>query len=147
MARSKRLSSVAKVMQHREQDAARRVGLSAQQRDHQRLRLDELISFKTEYLGQFQSLTKGGTGANVLHDYHQFLNHLELAICQQQQCVEVADNEYESFRREWLTHKSTQKAVDKVVSRYQTQEQVAQSRREQHEIDEYSRYTRGIERD
>jgi len=131
---------VAKVMEHREQDAARRVGLSAQQRDHHRQRLDELTSFKSEYLRHFQSLAKSGIGATVLHDYHQFLSQLELAICQQQECVEVADIEYEGFRRDWLSHKSRLKAVDKVVSRYQTQEQIADSRREQHEIDEYSRY-------
>lgn len=147
MARSKRLNSVAKVMEHREQDAARCVGLSVQQQDRQRLRLEELISFRTEYLRHFQSVAKGGMGATVLHDYHQFLSQLELAICQQQECVEVADNEYEGFRREWLTHKSRLKAVDKVVSRYQTQEQMAESRREQHEVDEYSRYTSGIKKD
>lgn len=139
MTRSKRLGSVAKVMEHREQDAARRVGLSAQHRDRQRLRLQELTSFKSEYLLQFQSLIEIGMGATALHDYHQFLNQLELAINQQQQCVQVADDEYENYRCEWLAHKSRMNAIDKVVNRYQTQEQLAEDKREQHESDEYSR--------
>lgn len=140
MVRSKRLNSVSRFMQHREQNAAQSLASCSQQLERQRLCLDELISYKNQHLRSYQGVIEQRMSSTTLHDYHHFLNHLELAIGQQHQRVEIAGQEYESSKREWEIHKCKVKAVSKVVSRYQNEEKLAESRREQHETDERSQY-------
>ncbi|MCP4409101.1 MAG: flagellar export protein FliJ [Gammaproteobacteria bacterium] len=146
MVRSKRLSSVARLMQHREQDAARQLASCSQQLEGQRLRLDELISYKNQHLHSYQSVIEERMSSTTLHDYHHFLNHLELAIGQQRQRIEIADQEYESSKRAWEIHRCKVEAVGKVVSRYQNEEKIAESRREQLETDEHSQYKGFLDR-
>ncbi len=110
MVRSKRLNSVSRFMQHREQDAARSLASCSQQLERQRLHLEELISYKNQYLRSYQCVIEERMNSTCLHDYHQFLNHLELAIGQQRQRVEIADQEYESSKHEWEIHKCKVKA-------------------------------------
>lgn len=146
MVRSKRLSSVSRFLQHREQDAARSLASCSQQLEGQRLRLDELISYKDQHLRSYQGVIEQRMNSTSLHDYYHFLNHLELAIGQQRQRVEIADQEYKSSKHQWEIHKCKVKAVGKVVSRYQNEEKLAESRREQHETDERSQYQGFIDR-
>ena len=143
MARSKRLNSVAKLMNHRQQEAAKRLGLCARQLEQQRQRLQELEFYRNEYLQSFQKYIQAGMSMSSINDYHQFIGHLDQAISQQQQNVYEADKIYESCRQEWLGRRCSVKAVDKVVSRYQAQEQQLEGKREQHENDESSRNTKG----
>ncbi len=143
MARSKRLNSVAKLMNHRQQEAAKRLGYCAQQLEQQRQSLHELEVYRNEYLHSFQNNIQAGISMSRVNDYHQFIVHLDQAISQQQQNVYRADKEYASCRQEWLSRRCSVKAMDKVVSRYQAQEQQLEGKREQHENDESSRNAKG----
>jgi flagellar FliJ protein len=136
MTRSKRLNSVVKLMNHRQQEAARRLGLCAQQLEQQRQRLQELETYREEYLHSFQDYMQVGMSMSRVSDYHHFIAHLDQAITQQQQSVYNAGKEYESCRQEWLNQRCSVKAMDKVVSRHQADEQRLEGKREQHENDE-----------
>ena len=138
MVRSKRLNSVAKLMNHRQQEAARQLGVSAQRLEQQRQRLQELKDYREEYLHSFQIHIQAGMSMSRVNDYHQFIGQLDQAISQQQQNVDNADKECAACRQAWLSRRCSVEAVDKAVSRYQAQEQRLEGRREQQENDESS---------
>lgn len=126
-------------MNHRQQEAARRLGDCVRQLEQHRQRLQELEIYREEYLRSYQNYIETGMSMVRLSDYHRFIGHLEQAISQQRQNVFDADREYESCRQEWLNRRCSVKAVDKMVSRYQAEEQYLEGKREQNENDESSR--------
>ena len=143
MAYTKRLNSVVKLMNHRQQEAARRLGACARQLEQQRQRLQELEGYKLEYMQNFQDHIRSGMSMSRMNDYHHFIAQLDQAISQQEHSVNSADKEYECCRQEWLSQRCSAKAVDKVVSRYQAEERRLEDKREQHVNDESSRCARG----
>lgn len=143
MARSKRLNSVVKLMNHRQQEASRRLENCAQQLQQQRKRLQELEVYKEEYLHGYNNYIQAGMSMSRVNDYHKFIGHLEQAISQQRLKVCNADKEYESCRQEWLSRRCSVKAVDKMVGRYRAEEQRLEGKQEQHENDESSRHFGG----
>ena len=142
MARSKRLNPVLRLMNHRQQEAARRLGAYARQLEQQRQRLQELETYRQEYMQSFQGYILSWMIMSRMGDFHHFIAQLDQAISQQERSVENADKEYESCRQEWLSQRCSAKAVDKVVSRYQAEEQRLEDKREQHVNDESSRNAR-----
>jgi len=147
MSRSKHLDSVARLMESRKHDAARRLGLSRQHRNKQHQRLQELIAYRTEYMSDFQHTVQAGMSALSLQDYHQFLSRLNHAIQRQKQTVEVAEREQALAKQAWLDSRSHSQAITKVIDRYRCKEQYERGKREQRESDECGRSQRGQDRD
>ena len=136
MTRSKRMQPVVKVAVSREQHAARQLGECQRLLDTRNARLAELLAYQAEYAQRFEA--SGGAGLDMarMQDYRVFLARLNDAIAQQRRLVEAARSDYEQKKSKWLGARQHAQALDKVVDRYQRDEQRAQGRREQAEIDE-----------
>ena len=136
MSRSKRLTSVTKLMAHRELEAARLLKRSRERLEYQHQRLQELLAYQAEYERTYQDTMKIGMNASRMNDYQRFLHQLNQAIQQQQQTVEAADHEHRSSRQQWLNRYSIKSAVNKVADRCRNEEEYAQNKREQKENDD-----------
>lgn len=136
MTRSKRIRPVVELAENRHLDAARSLGLSRKQLEHQEMRLHELISYRQEYSRRYSESCGGGIGAMRLNEYRIFLARLDQAIRQQQTQVEQARRDCDQKRQQWLASRTRAKALDKVMDRYRREELEDAERREQKEQDE-----------
>lgn len=136
MSRSERMQPVAQVVQTRERDAARAVGLSQRLLDEQRERLRQLEQYRGEYLQNFQRQGSSGISGGQLRQWQQFIATLDQAIGLQRQQVVAAERDLQQKQRLWQQALTKQKAVDNVITRFRQEEERVRSKREQKEIDE-----------
>ena len=136
MKKSQRLEPVVKVAENREQQAARALGQAQAQMNQAEQRLAELKNYKEEYLRRFHTQGSRGMSAAQMEDYRRFLAKLDAAIAQQQRVVEQAARAVEVQRNHWFERRGKTRALDKVVERYQADEQRREDLKEQGEQDE-----------
>lgn len=137
MTRSQRMDSVVRVAENDEQQAARVFADGRRHLEQQQTRLAELISYRDEYAGRFQSFSAQGMGAVKLNEYRMFLQRLNQAIEQQRAAVERAQRDCEDKRQSWLSVHSRKRALGKVAERFRYEEHCEAERREQKELDEF----------
>lgn len=138
MTRSKRMNPVLRVAEHREKDAARRLGQTQQRLQQQQARLRELIGYRDEYNLKFQQTCGAGVDVKQLQEYRMFLARLNDAIAQQQRVLASVQREVEQARTGWLRTRSRSQALDKVRDRFIDAERQEAERREQADSDERS---------
>lgn len=136
MKRSKRMQPVVQVAESREQLAARALGAAQGLLDQAVQQLDELKSYRDDYLRRFEQAGAAGMGAAQLGDYRHFLQKLGLAIEQQTQVIAQASQDVEAKRGLWFASRGKVRMLGTVVSRYQCEEERDDMRKEQQEQDE-----------
>lgn len=136
MTRSRRITPVAKIADNKERVAAKEFGKSQQTLKDHELRLKELVKYRDEYNQRFQESGSNGLEAQKVHEYRIFLNRLNDAISNQREIVRQATEESIGSRESWMHTRSRAKALEKVVERYQSQEEQELERQEQKESDE-----------
>lgn len=140
MDRSERLEPVTRVARSREQDAARELGEYRKVLDALEARLAELESYRDEYVQRLSTAAAGGMDAVKLVEYRGFIARLNEAISYQEARVRDARTEFERRRRRWSATRTRVAALDKVVSRYETEARKEEERREQKELDERAQH-------
>jgi len=136
MTRSKRMTPVARIADNKERDAAKEFGKSQQVLKDHETRLEELIKYRDEYNQRFQESGSNGLEAQKVHEYRIFLNRLNDAINHQREIVRQATEASIEYKESWMHNRSGAKALEKVVERYQLQEEQELERQEQKESDE-----------
>ncbi len=134
--RSDRLQPVARLAQDREQQAGRLLGERRQLLQQYRQQLQELESYREEYLQRLQQAARNGIGAITLRHYQSFVGKLSEAIMQQQRIAEEAQQGVEEARNAWFQSRNRTKMVDSVMVNARTEEQRQELRSEQRESDE-----------
>ena len=138
MKRSERLKPIKQLTEARELQAAKALGNSNRQLEEQETRLQELQQYQQEYLKYFQQRGQSGVTAAKLQELQHFLHTLKQAITQQQQMVENVRRECEQKRHQWQQAHGKTVAMDKVVARYRSDEELLADKREQKESDEFA---------
>jgi flagellar FliJ protein len=142
MTKSQRLKPVTHLAEKRERDAARLMGEQQQHLDQQYQKLDELRGYRAEYARRMQEAGVNGIDAGQMVEYGNFLRRLDEAARFQQQKIEESKRLLEIRSREWRALHTKTEALNKVVSRFQAEEQRLGDRREQNENDERAQYRR-----
>ena len=138
MARSKRMQPVVRMAEDRERKDARKFGQRQRHLADMQRKLAELQHYRDEYAKRFEAAGSCGLHAMQLRDYRMFLDRLSEAIAQQNAAIARACQEVDKHRQDWLHSRRRVQVLDKVVERYQQQEQDIERRREQNECDEHS---------
>ena len=138
MGRSKRMQPVVKLAEDRERNDAREFGQSERRLAHMQQKLVELQQYRDEYARRFEAAGSCGLNAMQLRDYRIFLDRLSAAIAQQAVAIAHARQDLAKQRHDWLLSRRRVEALDKVIERYQRQEQDVERRLEQNECDEHS---------
>jgi len=142
--RSERLRPVARLAEEEEHSAARELGERRQLLQQHQRQLEELESYRAEYLERLQQAAHQGIGAVQLRHYHSFVAKLSEAIAQQQRVVQAAQQEVTRASQQWQHTHTRVKMVDTVITSCQAEELQGELRTEQKETDE--RALRGFRR-
>lgn len=136
MKRSRRLDPVAKVAKHQERNAARQLGDNLRQLEQQQKQLDDLITYRDQYVAGFQQAGKAGLTVVQMQDYQSFLSRLDTAILQQQQQLVLSQKNCEHSQAAWHNKNGHSKMIDKVVENRQMAENRRRDEQEQREQDD-----------
>ncbi len=142
--RSERLRPVARLAEEEEHSAARELGERRQLLQQHQRQLEELESYRSEYLERLQQAAHQGIGAVQLRHYQSFVAKLSEAIAQQQRVVQAAQQEVTRASQQWQHTHTRVKMVDTVITSCQAEELQGELRTEQKETDE--RALRGFRR-
>lgn len=132
------MDKVAAVAKIAEQQSARELGKALQSHQEKSAQLDQLIQFRQDYESGLGTKGAGGMPAKQLQDYRVFLNKLGDAIAQQSREVDIAQEQLDQVRAQWLSRSQRKSALDHLVEeRHKTLLQ-ARGKAEQKESDENS---------
>ena len=136
MKRSTRLKPVAMQATQSENNAARQLGDDSRTLEDQKKRLQELLSYREQYLSDYQQAGNRGLNAIQLREYQLFIARLDGVIEQQKKQVELGLQQHEKSQHTWLEARGRAGAIDKVIDGHRHRERDEAMRREQREIDD-----------
>ncbi|MDJ0806213.1 MAG: flagellar export protein FliJ [Gammaproteobacteria bacterium] len=136
MSPSKRLKPVQRVAESKEQKAARHMGQSRKNLQAEEVKLNQLKQYHQEYLERFETAARKGISASQLQEYRAFLGKLDRAIQQQEDVVRTSKLNHSTHQHDWRKQHTRTQALNKAVSRFQTQERATADRNEQKETDD-----------
>jgi flagellar FliJ protein len=132
------LEPIRGVLQRRTEDAATALRRHGERKAQQEKRLEELRTFRREYLEQRSALLAQGTTASRLRDFEGFIRRLDEAIAIQETEVERARALWDGARQFWETQRQKERAVDVLAERHAEGELERESRLEQKRTDEFA---------
>jgi flagellar protein FliJ len=138
MSPTNRFKPVQRFAHSKEQNAARSMGQARQNLEQEEAKLKQLKHYHQEYLERFHLIASEGMTATQLQEYRTFLAKLDEAINQQEQVVAASMVNHNSRKTNWKQKHSRTQALNKVIDRYQEQEQKTADRREQKESDDHN---------
>ncbi len=136
MTRSERMAPVQRLFGEAEKTRARELGDAQRRLADAEARLEELRTYRGEYMCAYRKRVEDGTSVRALRDFQAFLARLDEALRQQEQVVATAREQTAGSRRNWQGAARQVKAVDSVVQRWQVAEIRAGERRDQKDTDE-----------
>lgn len=136
MTRSQRLAPVQGVIDNAERRLAQSLAACERRVIEGETKLQELTRYRGEYEQQLTERAGNGIGVTELRDYQAFLARLTEAMRQQQSVVHRLRADCEAERLRWQDAARRAKALDHVVTRWQTEERRVDDVREQRETDE-----------
>ena len=136
--KSSRLKPVEKLAEDKAKVAAADMVSARNSHQSHEQKLDELMSYRFEYIEQFQSRAKNGMQASQLQQYQQFISQLDTAIQQQKITVAQAGEVLGQRQNQWRNKHSQKRALNKVVSRFKKQEFQVMEKNEQADVDEHN---------
>jgi flagellar FliJ protein len=137
MKRSQRLQPVAEMASNRQQEAARVLTRHETLLNEELQRLEELKSYRDEYVDRLQHSSQNMVGLDV-REYRLFLQRLGEAIDLQVVQVEQMRRRVEESRLHWAQQRAQEQVVGKVIDRMAAEERAQLERREQASMDELS---------
>jgi len=135
MKSSKKLQPIANLAKQNERGAARDHGNVLRTLQQHEDQLNELISYRDEYIKTFENAGANGISVIQYQDYSLFLNRLDDAIKQQQQLVFNSRADCDQSKSKWLDKRNRSKMVSKVVEKRQLNESKENEKREQRELE------------
>jgi len=138
MKRSDRLDVVQQVASRTERERAERVGAAERHLVEMQQKLAALEKYRSEYESGFKSRAGAGVDVVGMRDFQTFLAKLGEALTQQRELVNLAARALEGERSNWREAAQRAHVVETLAERWQTEEQRAETRRDQNESDELS---------
>ena len=145
MKKSDRLRPVKMLAENKVKDAAMHMARSSKAYEESLQQLAKLTHYREEYMTQFKAKGEKGIPAARLVEYQAFVHKIDQAIEMQKQNVEKARHDVGHKQASFQAKHNRKKAVDKVIEKSRTSENMATDSREQKEVDD--RGQRGIRND
>ena len=136
MTRTERLQPVQDVVENAEKRLAQSLAAHERRLNEAENKLSELTRYRGEYEQQYTQRVGSGIGVLELRDYQAFLARLSEAMRQQQAVVQRVRAERDAERLRWQDAAKRVKAIDHVVTQWQTEERRVAERRDQRDTDE-----------
>ena len=134
--RSDRFKPIHNLAQQSEDVAAQTLGKIQRELSNQHLKLSELIDYYQDYTTRFNQQAEKGMSIIQVQSYQKFISQLEIAIREQKKRITRVTEACDSSRADWTVERQKTQVLEKVITRYQKQEQVTHNRKEQRHSDE-----------
>jgi flagellar protein FliJ len=134
MSRTQRFETILKVSELREQDAARVLAEDELALQHAKGKLQELVTYQTEYAAGLSKATSGF--AIQLRDGRLFLDRLNKAIGVQRQQIERHGDTVEASKQKWQDARKQMIILNKFTDKARVTERITADKRDQKWLDE-----------
>ena len=134
--RSERFKPIHNLAQQSEDVAAQTLGKIQRELSNNHLKLSELIDYYQDYTTRFNQQAEKGMSIIQVQSYQKFISQLEIAIREQKKRITRITEACDSSRADWTVERQKTQVLEKVITRYQKQEQVTHNRQEQRRSDE-----------
>jgi len=138
MSRSRKLNPVIDMARKATENELVKLGATNALLQQERTQLDDLKSYRQEYLNRFRQDDPTLMSAKKALDLRAFLAQLDQAIEAQQTQVSQSQTIVQHQQNNWLEAKNKEQAIDTLMSRYKADEMQQQQRHEQRENDEHT---------
>lgn len=135
--RSERFKPIHNLAQKSEDVAAQTLGKIQRELSEHHEKLSELMKYYQDYQSRFNEQAKRGMGVIQVQSYQKFISQLEIAINQQKEHIIRVTEACDSKRADWTVERQKTQVLEKVMSRYEKQEQQISNRQEQRRNDEF----------
>ncbi len=138
MSRSRKLNPVIDMARKATENELIRLGEHNALLQQDQSQLDDLISYRQEYLNRFRQDDPTLMSAKKALELRAFLAQLDQAIQAQQVQVNQSQLKVQQQQKNWLEAKNKEQAIDTLRDRYKADETQQQQRYEQRENDEHT---------
>lgn len=135
--RSDRFKPIHNMAQQSEDVAAQTLGKIQRELSEHHLKLSELMKYYQDYTARFNEQAGKGMSIIQVQSYQKFISQLEVAISEQKKNVSRVSEACDSSRTDWNVERQKTQVLEKVITRYQKQEQQIHNRQEQRRSDEF----------
>ena len=137
MRRIERLEPVVQHVDKKQEKALQAVAFSQGQVSTEKNSLDQLMSYRNEYLNNKGHLQQA-CSVIELQEYNRFLVQLDDTIKKQLEVIRLRETELDIKRRAWQVTRVDSKVLHKVVENLEQNELLQQERKEQKSMDEFA---------
>lgn len=135
--RSERFKPIHNLAQQSEDVAAQTLGKIQRELSSHHLKLSELMKYYQDYTSRFNQQAEKGMSVVQVQSYQKFISQLEVAINEQKRNINRVTEACDSSRADWSIERQKSQVLEKVITRYQKQEQKNLNREEQRRSDEF----------
>ena len=135
--RSERFKPLHNLAQQSEDIAAKTLGKIQRELSEHHLKLSELMQYYQDYTTRFNQQAIKGMSIIQVQSYQKFISQLEIAITAQKKHIGRITEACDSSRADWTVERQKTQVLEKVMTRYQKQEQQIHNRQEQRRSDEF----------
>ncbi len=135
--RSDRFKPIHNLAQQSEDVAAQTLGKIQRELSEHHLKLSELMKYYEDYTTQFNQKAGQGMSVTQVQSYQKFISQLEVAISEQKKNITRVTEACDCSRADWTVERQKTQVLEKVINRYQKQEQQDSNRQEQRQSDEH----------
>jgi flagellar FliJ protein len=135
--RSERFKPIRNLAQQSEDVAAQTLGKIQRELSNHHLKLSELMGYYEDYKTRFNEQATKGMSIIQVQSYQKFISQLEVAIAEQKKHISRVTEACDSSRADWTVERQKTQVLEKVMTRYQKQEQKIHNQKEQRLSDEF----------
>lgn len=135
--RSERFKPIHNLAQQSEDVAAQTLGKIQRELSNHNLKLSELIAYHQDYTARFKEQAGKGMSIIQVQSYQKFISQLDIAIKEQKNHINHVTEACDASRADWTVERQKTQVLQKVMTRYQKQEQLTHNRQEQRRSDEF----------
>ncbi len=101
-------------------------------------KLEEVLSYKLDYLKRMQDMASKGVGGSSYQHYQRFIYQLEEGIKKQYEVIAMAKEVVSQRRTTWLEQQKSVKAVELVLEKKRLKQKAIRDKQEQAIADEFA---------
>lgn len=138
MAELAQLKMLLELEQRREDKAAQDFSQVQQQVQEQQMRLDGMSKYRLDYLNQLQHRGQSGIASMQVGQYHAFVGKLDEGVEQLHHDIIKLQQVLQQRKDRWLAQRRKRESIDFLIKEKRKREQVAEARKEQNNLDDFS---------
>jgi len=138
MAELTQLQMLFELEKKREDKAAQDFSEVQHQVQEQQMRLDGMSKYRLDYLNQLQHRGQSGIASMQVGQYHAFVGKLDEGVEQLHHDIMKLQQVLQQRKERWLAQRRKRESINFLIKEKRKREQIAEARKEQNNLDDFS---------